>query len=177
MSKQYLIPDAVLTRYTDVTPAMLLERGIRALLCDIDNTLAPYEQPLPDEQNRVWLDALREAGIRVALVSNNGRERVEAFGRALGVRAYWKSGKPSARVVRRVLREWDVAPHEAAMLGDQLLTDGCAGKRAGLYTIIVPPIRDKKTLFVRAKRAIERPFLRAYAHQAEQNERKETKHS
>jgi predicted HAD superfamily phosphohydrolase YqeG len=48
------------------------------------------------------------------------------------------------------------------MLGDQLLTDAYAGKHIGLRTLIVPPIRDKRSLFVRAKRRIERPYIRKY---------------
>ena len=169
----HLIPDVVLTRYTDVTPALLRERGLCALLCDIDNTLAPYEQAEPDEALLAWLNALGQAGIRVALISNNDRARVEQFNRELRLPAFPKSGKPSGRVVRRVLREWGVRPNQAAMLGDQLLTDAYAGKHVGLTTIIVPPIRDKKTLFVRTKRLLERPFLRAYARRAKKNEEKE----
>ena len=48
------------------------------------------------------------------------------------------------------------------MLGDQLLTDALAAHLLGLRAIIVPPIRDKKTAFVRFKRYLERPYIRAY---------------
>ena len=56
-----------------------------------------------------------------------------------------------------------VKPENAAMLGDQVFTDVLAGKNAGLRTILVKPIRDKKTLFFRFKRWLEKPVLRAYA--------------
>ena len=162
MLKRYLIPDRMVERYSDVTPELLRDLGIRALLIDIDNTLAPYEQPEPDDALRVWLASLSRAGIRAALISNNDRARVERFNRTLGLVAHHKSGKPFGRVIRRVMRDFDVAPHEAAMLGDQLLTDALAGKRLGLFTLIVPPIRDKRTPFVRFKRWLERPYIRAY---------------
>ena len=56
-----------------------------------------------------------------------------------------------------------------ALLGDQLLTDCLSARRLGVPCIIVPPIRDKKTLFFRCKRALEKPFLAAYrrAHKGE----------
>ena len=174
MRLSHLIPDVMLNSYTDVTPTFLQSLGVRALLVDIDNTLAPYEQPEPDEVHLAWFAALAAADIRVALISNNDRRRVERFNRTIGVPAFWKSGKPFGRTIRRVMKAWSVTPRETAMLGDQLLTDAYAGKHLGLYTIIVPPIRDKRTLFVRAKRALERPFLRAYARRADKEKGKRT---
>jgi predicted HAD superfamily phosphohydrolase YqeG len=57
------------------------------------------------------------------------------------------------------------------VLGDQLLTDALAGKALGLTVLIVPPIRDKKTAFVRFKRWLERPYIKAYhkKHEREEN--------
>ena len=49
--EKLLIPDYMFARYDDITPAFLASIGVRALLIDIDNTLAPYEQPDPDERN------------------------------------------------------------------------------------------------------------------------------
>ena len=160
--KRYLIPDYVLERYGDVTPEFLASIGVRALLIDIDNTLAPYEQPDADDAHRAWFAALAAAGIRAALVSNNDRERVERFNATLGLPAQWKSGKPFGRVMRRYLAEWGIDRSEAAVLGDQLLTDALAAHGLGLRAIIVPPIRDKRSAFVRFKRYLERPYIRAY---------------
>ncbi len=162
MLKKYLVPDDMFEHYDDVTPEFLASVGVRALLVDIDNTLAPYEQLEPDDAHRSWLAALSAAGVRVALISNNDKERVERFNATLGLPARWKSGKPFGRVMKRYLKEWDVDPAEAAVLGDQLLTDALAAHLLGLRAIIVPPIRDKKTAFVRFKRYLERPYIRAY---------------
>ena len=51
---------------------------------------------------------------------------------------------------------------EAAILGDQLLTDALAGNRMGMRVLIVPPIKDKTTLFFRFKRLCERPIIRRF---------------
>ena len=37
-----------------------------------------------------------------------------------------------------------------------------AGKNLGMRAYTVPPIRDKRDLFTRVKRLLERPFMRAY---------------
>ncbi len=161
MSK-WLTPDAMFRTYDEITPTYLRSLGVRAVLADIDNTLAPYEQAVPDARTLAWVGALRDAGIRLALISNNDRARVETFSRPLGVPAYWKSGKPGGKNLRRAMDELGVGCAETAILGDQLLTDAFAGRRLGLRVLIVPPIRDKTTLFFRFKRLCERPVIRRF---------------
>jgi HAD superfamily phosphatase (TIGR01668 family) len=160
--ERFLIPDFIFDRYDDVTPEFLASIGVRALLIDIDNTLAPYEQPDPDERNFAWVAAMRAAGIGLTFVSNNHRQRVERFAAPLGVRAFWDAAKPFRKTLDIAMAEMGSTIENTAMLGDQLLTDAYAGKHIGLRTLIVPPIRDKRSLFVRAKRRIERPYIRKY---------------
>ena len=158
-----LTPTYMFAHYYDVTPQFLTERGIRGLLIDIDNTLAPYEQPDPDERIHQWFGELEKHGIKAALVSNNHPPRVERFNRTLGLIAYADSGKPSKKTLIRAMNALEVSREETAMLGDQLLTDSYAGRHLGLPSIIVPPIHDKTNLFFRFKRWCERPFIRKYA--------------
>ena len=171
MLSKYLVPDYVFDRYDDVTPEFLASIGVRGLLIDIDNTLAPYEQSTSDERHAAWFASLDAAGIRSALISNNHRERVEGFNATLGREAYWSSAKPFGRRFKRVMRAWGLERGQVAVLGDQLLTDALAGKHLGLTVLIVPPIRDKKTAFVRFKRWLERPYMKTYykKHPKEEN--------
>ena len=157
-----LTPDYMFDSFADVTPEFLTALGIKALLIDIDNTLAPYEQPEPDERIINWFAALRENGIKASLISNNHPPRVELFNKSLGLDAYPDSGKPKSRSLIAAMEEMGVEPSVTAGLGDQLLTDTLAVHRLGIRSIIVPPIRDKRTLFFRFKRLLERPFLRRY---------------
>ena len=161
--KDLLTPDYMFGHFYEVTPAFLASIGVRAVLSDIDNTLAPYEQDEPDDRIREWVRSLSECGIRIALVSNNHAPRVELFNRELGLLAYPDSGKPGKKTLLCAMKEMGVTKEETAMLGDQLLTDAYAGKHIGLPAIIVPPIKDKTNLFFRFKRWCERPFIRKYA--------------
>ncbi len=161
--KDYLTPDYMFATFNEVTPAFLQSIGVRALLIDIDNTLAPYEQPDPDERILNWFAELEKHGIRTALVSNNHAPRVERFNKPLGLIAYPDSRKPLRGTLERAMKELGVTHTETAMLGDQLLTDCFAGKHIGLRAIIVPPIKDKTNLFFRSKRLLERTFIRKYA--------------
>ena len=157
-----MMPDYMFRTFDEITPDFLQGLGICALLADIDNTLAPYEQPEPDERIRNWIASLAASGISIAFVSNNDRDRVELFNRTLGVPAYWKSGKPFKKNLIRAMKALGGTRETTAMLGDQLLTDALAAHNLGVKCLIVPPIRDKKNAFFRFKRRLERPVVRKF---------------
>ncbi len=160
-----LVPTKMFGTYRGVTPELLSSMGIRALLIDIDNTLAPYEVAEPSEEVIAWIRELRAAGISPAFISNNHRDRVELFNKKLGILAHWDSGKPASRTLKLAMRELGADETCTAVLGDQLLTDCYAGRRLGLPAFIVPPINDKRTLFFRFKRWLEVPFIKKYIKQ------------
>lgn len=158
----YLAPDYYFNHYYEVTPIFLAEHNIECLLIDIDNTLAPYEQDEPDERAIAWFEELKEAGVKVALISNNTEERVTKFIAKIGVLAYFDAHKPSIEFYVSAMRHLRVPKCRTAVLGDQLLTDALSGRRLGVRVIIVPPIKDKLTPLFRVKRAIERPIMKKY---------------
>ena len=157
-----MMPDYMFRAFDEITPAFLRELGVKAILADIDNTLAPYEQPEPDERIKGWIASLAEAGIGIAFVSNNDWERVELFNRSLGVPAYAKSGKPFKKNLVKAMNDLGGTLETTVMLGDQLLTDALAGHNLGVRCLIVPPIRDKKNAFFRFKRWLEKPVVRKF---------------
>lgn len=157
-----MMPDYMFRTFDEITPAFLTGLGIRAILADIDNTLAPYEQPEPDERIKSWIASLADAGIRIAFVSNNDWERVELFNRTLGVPAYAKSGKPFKKNLVKAMNDLGGTLETTVMLGDQLLTDALAGHNLGVKCLIVPPIRDKKNAFFKFKRWLEKPVVKKF---------------
>ena len=160
--EKYLLPDRLFGSFREVTSEVLGAMGVRALLCDIDNTLVTYDDPEPTPEVREWFAAMESAGVRIAFVSNNEKERVDLFNSSLGYPAYPKSGKPKKKYIFQAMKDTNTDEKAAVLLGDQLLTDAAAANNAGIRSIIVPPINDKKTLFFRAKRAIERPYVKKY---------------
>lgn len=160
--KNPMMPDYMFRAFDEITPAFLASLGVKAILADIDNTLAPYEQPEPDERIKGWIASLAEAGIGIAFVSNNDWERVELFNRTLGVPAYAKSGKPFKKNLVKAMNDLGGTLETTVMLGDQLLTDALAGHNLGVKCLIVPPIRDKKNAFFKFKRWLEKPVVKRF---------------
>ncbi len=157
-----LTPDYIFSSYADITPEFLTSLGIKALLIDIDNTLAPYEQAEPDEKIKAWFAALSDNGIKASLISNNHPPRVELFARSLEIDAYPDSGKPKSKMLLVAMQKMGSTPENTAGLGDQLLTDTLAVHRLGMLSMIVPPIKDKASLFFKLKRVLERPYIKKY---------------
>ncbi len=160
--ERYLMPDLMTDHFYNVKPDMLVQAGIRGVICDIDNTLATYEEPDPPENVRLWCAGMQAAGIRIAFVSNNDAARVNRFNKDFGFPAFPDAKKPFGDALRRAMEKMGTDVTSTAMLGDQLLTDALAAKREGMMAIIVPPIKDKRTLFFRFKRWLERPYVNMY---------------
>ena len=158
----FLQPNYTKMCYRDLTPEFLAENGIEVLILDIDNTLVTYDDPEPTPSVLAWMKEMNDAGISIAFVSNNDEERVARFNKDFGFPAYAKSGKPFGKNLRRAMEEMGTDITTTAVLGDQLLTDALAGKLLGLPVLIVPPIADKKTLFFRFKRWLEKPYMNEY---------------
>lgn len=157
-----LLPDFCFESFGEVTPEFLLSNGFSAVVSDIDNTLVPYEIHSPTEEVAAWVKSLDENGIALAFVSNNHEDRVVEFNRDLNKTAYWDVKKPSAKYILLAMKEIGTEPEKTLFLGDQLLTDAWAAHNAGIKVAIVPPIRDKKNLFFKTKRLIEKPYMKKF---------------
>jgi len=152
-------PHHTFRAYYHLTPAFLSQQGIRVLLLDIDNTLAPYEQPLPDERLKTWLSSLTDAGIAVGFLSNNHAARVELFNRELGLPYCYDAYKPLTRRAKRLYKSLGGTKKTTAFMGDQIFTDVCCARLAGAKAYLVPPIWDKRDACTRFKRRLEKGIL------------------
>lgn len=157
-----LIPEFRLSSFREVDADFLEQHNVRGILLDIDNTLEPYENPVPTEELLLWFSMLQEHGVRAAFVSNNGASRVTLFNRDLQLPAYPRAWKPLKRSLLRAMEEIGTAPEQTIFMGDQIYTDVFAAHNAGLRAILVNPIRDRRDPITFVKRLLERPVLRAY---------------
>ena len=157
-----LVPEYKFDTFEGATVDFLLSIGARGIILDIDNTLEPYEHSDPGEHVLAWLNALHTAGIKTAIVSNNDRERVERFNQNIKMPAYFKSGKPFAKNLRRAMCDMGTDETNTVLMGDQIFTDVWAAHNVGIKAILVPPINDKKDALTKFKRMLERPILKKY---------------
>jgi len=156
-----LRPDILFRSIYEITPDFLLEQGIRGVIFDIDNTIAPYEIEEPTERMKTYLNSLRDRDIQIAFVTNNHDKRVSRFNRELGFPYYSKAKKPFPGGVKAALKGFGLPAEQVLAVGDQLFTDCLSAHLSHIRFYIVPPIRDRKTAFFRMKRTLEKPFLKS----------------
>lgn len=157
-----LIPDRLFADYQEVTPAVLKAAGVTLLLSDLDFTLAPKSCRRPDEKLRAWIAALKGEGIQCMIVSNNrSGERVREFCADLGIPYQGHAGKPSPRGLRQAMARAGAERDRTAMLGDKLLTDVLAAKRAGVLAWMVEPKGGAVTPWQKVLHALQSPFKAA----------------
>ncbi|MFN3925024.1 MAG: YqeG family HAD IIIA-type phosphatase [Pseudarthrobacter sp.] len=138
----------------------LKDRGIRAIMLDLDNTLVRWNDPDPTPQVQEWLRRVESLGLLPCIVSNNRGTRVQQFAERVGVPFIPRAIKPRRRGFLEAMNRLGVKPSETVVVGDQLFTDILGGKRAGAYTILVVPIHPKEFIGTRVVRFVERQVLK-----------------
>ena len=138
------------------------KKGYRAVIFDIDNTLAKRYTKKPCKKTIAFLNGLKTLGFSIALLSNNSRKRVKLFNEELGFVAIHRAGKPGTKGITKALNQLGIPKSHSILVGDQIFTDCICGNRCGIYTILVEPIHSAEEWFVRLKRLPEKLVLGLY---------------
>lgn len=146
--------------------AVLKHKGVVGLIFDLDNTIAPFDIPEPDDAIMQFFAQLTQSGFKICLLSNNSEARVTLFNKKLALFAVHRAGKPKLRGINNALAMMGTSPEQTVLIGDQIFTDIWCGNRKGLYTILVKPIAQRDELTVWFKRGIERIVVNAYLRKA-----------
>ena len=162
MMKFTFVPDYFFDTFDMATAELLTALGIKGIILDVDNTLEPYENPLPGDHVMAWLSSLAAVGIKAVIVSNNNAERIDLFNTKANLPAFSKAGKPFKKNLIKAMEIMNTSPDETIVMGDQVFTDVWAARNAGVRAILVPPINDKRDPLTRFKRLLEKPVLRKY---------------
>jgi hypothetical protein len=157
-----ITPEYVFKDITRITPEFLAQKGIKALVLDIDNTLTDDGSQVLDASVAAWLEQMKAAQIRMTIVSNGTPKRVEPFAGKLGLQYVCWAAKPFTLGLRVARRRLGVAKHEMAMVGDQLYTDRMAAALYGIPAFMVVPRGGDRGAHVRFKRKLERRHWQAY---------------
>ena len=153
------IPRGVYPGVTQISPKALARRGIRLVLADLDNTLAPYEVPEPAPEIAAWKQALEAEGIQLFLLSNSRKPgRAQRFAQALGIPFQGRAGKPLRRGYLQAMERMGCTPEQTVMVGDQIFTDTLGANRAGVTPLLVEPIQLAGNPGRYLRYAVETPF-------------------
>jgi HAD superfamily phosphatase (TIGR01668 family) len=152
-------PDRFAPRLANVSLEALAAAGIQGLIVDLDNTLLGFGETELAAEHLAWVQAARDRGMRVVMLSNNFSERVIAVARRLDVECVPNALKPLPFGFLRAKRLLGLGRRHIAVVGDQLFTDVLGGKLCGLHTILTEPIENRDFAITRMFRFFERLML------------------
>ena len=154
-----LKPDIKLNRVTDITCELLNKYGITALILDVDNTLSTHHGQVLTDGLPEWLMYMKDNGIKLTVLSNSKRKRVEPFASKIDLDFISLGLKPLPFGYLRAVKALGVKRKSAAIVGDQIFTDILGGNAVGLNTILLTPIKEESGWSFKLRRKIEKKLF------------------
>ncbi|WP_101697093.1 YqeG family HAD IIIA-type phosphatase [Clostridium minihomine] len=166
------LPTAAVEKVTDITPELLKTIGARAIILDVDNTLATHGSPVPLEGTVEWVHAMRKAGIEVVIMSNNFENRVAPFAEKYDLPFLCVALKPLPFAYWKAAHFLKVPRREAVAVGDQIFTDVMGANLAFMKSILLEPSDPETSLSFRVRRKLEVPLRQKIARRQEKKRKK-----
>lgn len=151
----YFIPDIYQKSIYDIDYKKLKKAGIKCLIFDLNNTLAPLSESIPNRHLKDLFAYLESLKFKIVILSNASKSRVKPFKEKLNVDSAFKSRKPSKKKYQKILSLYHLKVHEIASIGDQLHTDIYGANQMGFISILVNPISKKDNLSVQTFQILE----------------------
>lgn len=152
------VPDIYQKSIYDIDYKKLRKNGIKCLIFDLDNTLAPISLKKPNKKLKDLIEDLKDMNFKVLIVSNSPKKRVEPFKNILGVDSAYFSFKPLKMKYQKILRIYRLKPIQVAAIGDQLLTDIYGANKMDFLSILINPVGTSDYALTKINRHIE-PFI------------------
>ena len=132
------------------------DRGIRALLLDLDNTLVPWREYDISPGVIEWLRRAKDLGFKLCIVSNTRTaKRLTRLAGEMDLPYVKKVLKPRRRGFQEAIGILGAKISETAVIGDQIFTDILGGNRLGIHTVLVTPLHTKEFLGTKVSRFVE----------------------
>ncbi len=155
-------PTALRRRVTDIDAAFLSGLGVRALLLDVDNTIATYTSHEPIPGAVAWAREMVNAGFRVIIVSNNFRKRVAPFAARFGLDCISFAMKPMPFGYLKARSLLKMKRSECAIVGDQIFTDVIGANLCGMKSVLLTPIQPEDGFTFKVRRRLEKGLREKY---------------
>lgn len=149
------VPDKYYKSIYDIDYVLLKNNGIKCLLFDLSNTIAPDTVKTPSRKTKDLFEDLKEMGFKLIILSNRLKKDVTPFKELLCVDSSYLSFKPLKRKYKKIMRLYNFKNTEIACIGDELFYDILGANRMKLLSILVNPISDNEFMMPKLNRKLE----------------------
>lgn len=155
-------PAVMRDRLCDLNADTLKKLGVKGLVLDVDNTLSRHFDKTPFDGIDAFLKEMRDGGIKLIILSNSPKSRVEPFAKKLNLDFEYKAKKPLTGGLKKAVCRMGLSKNEVMLCGDQLFTDMLCGNLYRVKTLLVSPVHAERGAGFKIKRFLEKPFLSRY---------------
>lgn len=157
-----LKPDIKLHGITDITVELLKKYDIKALLLDVDNTMSTHHGTILTDGLLDWIADMQKKGIKLMVLSNSKRKRIEPFASRINLPFISLGCKPLPTGYLRGVRALGEKRKNVAIVGDQIFTDVLGGNTVGVKTILLTPIKLEDGWSFKIRRKLEKKLYKKY---------------
>ena len=154
------IPDIYAKSIYDINYDNLINRGIKCVLLDLDNTLLPPKTKDVSKKLLDFIKQLKKTKLHFIIYSNSGKKRVLEVAQRLELEYLYFVRKPYRGKFDKIVKKYEYNQSEIAIVGDQLLTDVLFGNRVGITTILVNPLSLNDRFFTKFNRVREKRIFK-----------------
>ena len=157
-----LVPDIYAQNLYTIDYEKLKEKGIKCLLIDLDNTIAPITENDASKEVKQLFSKLQFMGFKLIIISNSPKKRVRPFKEGLNIDSAHSAKKPFLKKYQKIMRMYHFKDTEIACIGDQLFTDILGANRAGFTSILVNPMSNNDYFWTKINRYFEKKVYKKW---------------
>ncbi len=150
------VPDIYNEDIYKINYDVLMSRGIKCLIFDLDNTLVSIKEMYPREETKKLFDELKKKGFKIILASNSIKARVKPFHEELKVDYIYSAKKPKIDKINEYILSSKFGLDEIALIGDSMMDDVVCGNTIGITTVLLDQISKAEFPIARLKRIKEK---------------------
>ena len=139
----------------EIDETFIKSNHLRGFILDLDSTLSMHGSPAPEQGVTEWLKKMKKLGMKLIVLSNNTKKRVEPLAGELELDFISFGCKPLTLGISRALKKMRLPKKSVALVGDQIFTDILGGNLRGVPTILVEPFHMEDKASFKLKRKLE----------------------
>ena len=165
-------PKSYFNKIVDIDVNFFIEKNIKAVLLDIDNTILDKRHNMVQGLEE-WVKTRKENNIKICILSNtNKKKKAQNLSDKLEVPFIYFAKKPLKFGFKKAKKILEIEDNKTiAVIGDQVLTDVFGANRCKMYSILVKPLKKEDIFVTKINRLIEKQILKSYFKQINQSKK------
>ena len=150
------VPDIYQENIYKINYEMLISRGIKCLLFDLDNTLIKIREINVNDDIKKLFQKLKKKGFKILITSNSIKTRVKPIAEELKIDYISNCKKPNIERINEYIKTSKFGLDEIAIIGDSMMDDVVCGNTIGITTILQDQISKMEFPLARIRRIKEK---------------------